>query len=81
MRKRCDVLVSLSIFSIKKIWHGYLGTQYKKRRKVICRFYPSCSNYAIAALEKHGVFKGWSLAFRRVKRCRSENTDTCIDYP
>jgi len=81
MRKRFSPIVSLSIFSIKKIWHGYLGEKYKKGRKVFCRFYPSCSHYAIAALEKHGFLKGWSLAFWRVKRCRNDNTDTCIDYP
>ena len=34
-----------------------------------CRFDPSCSEYAIEALERHGLFKGVSLAIRRVGRC------------
>ena len=34
-----------------------------------CRFHPSCSEYGVEALEKHGVFKGSLLALRRVGRC------------
>lgn len=34
-----------------------------------CRFDPSCSAYAIEALERHGVFKGAWLAARRIGRC------------
>lgn len=35
-----------------------------------CRFEPSCSNYAIEALQVHGVFKGTLLAALRLIRCR-----------
>ncbi len=34
-----------------------------------CRFYPSCSEYALEALERHGFFKGGFLALRRLLRC------------
>ena len=34
-----------------------------------CRFHPSCSEYAIEALEKHGSWKGSWLAVKRVARC------------
>jgi putative membrane protein insertion efficiency factor len=34
-----------------------------------CRFYPSCSDYARDAIERHGVVKGAWLALRRVARC------------
>jgi putative membrane protein insertion efficiency factor len=34
-----------------------------------CRFYPSCSSYAIEALEVHGAARGGVLALRRVCRC------------
>ncbi len=34
-----------------------------------CRFHPSCSVYALEALEKHGVFKGLYLTARRLLRC------------
>ena len=34
-----------------------------------CRFYPSCSDYAREAIEKHGAVKGTWLAVRRILRC------------
>ena len=34
-----------------------------------CRFYPSCSNYGLEAIEVHGAFKGSWLAIRRIGRC------------
>jgi uncharacterized protein len=35
-----------------------------------CRFYPSCSNYAIEAFSVHGFWRGLALAGRRLLRCR-----------
>jgi hypothetical protein len=34
-----------------------------------CRFYPSCSQYAVEAIQKHGALRGSWLAARRVVRC------------
>jgi len=34
-----------------------------------CRFYPTCSQYAAGAIEKHGVMRGGILAARRLARC------------
>jgi len=34
-----------------------------------CRFLPTCSEYAIEALQKHGAWRGSSLAVRRILRC------------
>ena len=34
-----------------------------------CRFTPTCSQYAIEALERHGAWKGSALALRRIGRC------------
>ena len=34
-----------------------------------CRFTPSCSNYALEAVERHGAARGTWLAVRRVLRC------------
>jgi putative membrane protein insertion efficiency factor len=38
-----------------------------------CRFYPSCSSYAIEALQVHGAARGALLAARRVCRCHPWN--------
>ncbi|NMA67216.1 MAG: membrane protein insertion efficiency factor YidD [Clostridiaceae bacterium] len=34
-----------------------------------CRFYPTCSNYALEALTRYGAFKGSYLAIRRLLKC------------
>ncbi len=38
-----------------------------------CRFYPSCSAFAIDAVTKHGPVKGSYLAARRILRCHPLN--------
>jgi putative membrane protein insertion efficiency factor len=39
-------------------------------RRAVCHFTPSCSAYAIGALERHGAVKGSWLTARRLVRCR-----------
>lgn len=34
-----------------------------------CRFYPTCSDYAYQAIDKHGLAKGGLLAIRRLLKC------------
>jgi len=34
-----------------------------------CRYFPSCSAYAVEAVEKHGAIKGGWLSVKRVSRC------------
>ena len=34
-----------------------------------CRFIPTCSQYALEAVEKYGAWKGGWLAFKRLLRC------------
>ena len=34
-----------------------------------CRFHPTCSQYAVEALEAHGLLKGGVMAARRLGRC------------
>ena len=34
-----------------------------------CRFYPSCSSYALEAIQEHGVLQGCYLSLRRLLKC------------
>ncbi len=38
-----------------------------------CRFHPSCSQYALEAIHRHGALKGSWLAVRRLARCHPFN--------
>ncbi|HEY3910313.1 MAG TPA: membrane protein insertion efficiency factor YidD [Stellaceae bacterium] len=38
-------------------------------RPPCCRFLPTCSDYAIEAITRHGVWRGGGLALRRLARC------------
>ncbi len=35
----------------------------------VCRYYPSCSGYALGAIQQHGVIKGIALGSWRIARC------------
>lgn len=34
-----------------------------------CRFYPTCSNYALEAIEEHGAIKGGVMSVIRISKC------------
>lgn len=46
-----------------------------------CRFYPSCSGYAVLAVRRHGALRGGWLAVRRVARCHPWNPGGVDDVP
>lgn len=55
----------LAIFLIKT-YQLTLGQLYPR----VCRFEPTCSHYAIEAIEQHGVLKGSLLTIWRILRCQ-----------
>jgi len=54
------VLIAIVVFYRKRISPMF---------KPNCRFMPTCSAYALEALEKYGAGKGSWLAFRRIIKC------------
>lgn len=57
---------------------------YRKRisplRSPCCRFIPSCSAYALEAVEKYGPWKGGRLALGRICRCNPFHRQKTIEY-
>jgi putative membrane protein insertion efficiency factor len=45
-----------------------------------CKYHPSCSEYAVLAIRKHGVFKGIGMAAWRLLRCNPWSMGG-VDYP
>ena len=80
MKKRLNLLQKFSVWIIVEI-HQKIISLWRTKRGAHCRFYPSCSNYGIMAIEKYGFFDGWCKTIRRILRCRPNNYDSCVDYP
>ncbi len=76
MKKKKRVFIWPLVFLIKiyqklfspdnSFWGRSLGLK-------VCRFRPTCSNYALQALEKYGFFKGIWLSIKRFLRCHPWN--------
>lgn len=57
---------------IKKIFIGvikFYRMYLSPLKPPCCRFYPTCSEYALTAVEKYGAAKGGYLALKRLLRC------------
>ncbi len=49
-------------------------------RPPCCRFIPTCSQYALEAIEKYGALKGGWLAVKRLLRCHPFHRQKSIEY-
>ena len=49
-------------------------------RPPCCRFIPTCSAYALEAVEKYGAWKGGWLALRRILKCQPFHRQKSIEY-
>jgi putative membrane protein insertion efficiency factor len=60
-----------SSWSAKVMWMGIRFYQLAISPMLgpACRYYPTCSNYALEAIGKYGALKGGWLAARRLSRC------------
>jgi putative membrane protein insertion efficiency factor len=72
----------MTLLAIRWIrWYQVVVSPRLQRRGVRCRFWPSCSQYAVMALEKHGFITGARMTVGRLLRCRPSNHASCIDVP
>lgn len=57
---------------LKKIWLAPIRFYQKFISPMLpprCRYYPTCSTYALTAIEKHGIIKGTIMGISRILRC------------
>jgi putative membrane protein insertion efficiency factor len=50
-----------------------------KRVRMSCRFDPTCSEYMLLAMDKHGPYTGILLGLKRLQRCKPPNRG--VDFP
>lgn len=58
----------------------FYRTSISPGRPPCCRFIPTCSAYALEAVEKYGAVKGGWLALRRILRCNPFHKQESIEY-
>ncbi|MDR2387576.1 MAG: membrane protein insertion efficiency factor YidD [Deltaproteobacteria bacterium] len=54
------------VLSLLKFYQGFISPL----KPPTCRFYPSCSTYAILAFRRHGFLLGFWLSLKRLLRCQ-----------
>jgi putative membrane protein insertion efficiency factor len=50
-------------------------------RWIQCRFYPTCSEYAVLSIQKYGLLIGVRKTLGRLHRCNKYNRESCMDLP
>lgn len=64
--KKIGKFINLILIGMVRIYRRYISPM---KRMPSCRYIPTCSQYAIEALQKYGPLKGSYLAIRRILRC------------
>jgi putative membrane protein insertion efficiency factor len=62
-------LPAATVVLLLRVWQLVVSPLYGPT----CRFYPSCSAYALEAVDRHGLVRGGWLAARRLGRCHPWN--------
>jgi len=71
---------SFTLFCFIEFYQNVISPRRNKKGH-FCRYYPTCSEYMILAVEKYGFIRGVYRGLKRIQRCRPDNFDSCIDFP
>ncbi len=58
-------MISKLLIKLIKVYQKFLSPLLGQN----CRFYPTCSQYAVEALSVHGLFRGGYLSLKRILKC------------
>jgi putative component of membrane protein insertase Oxa1/YidC/SpoIIIJ protein YidD len=73
-----DRIIRFAVFLYKRSW---VRQRMHRRQKSRCRFIPSCSDYAIRAVQKYGLLRGLILIGGRFRRCTFAYEGDYVDFP
>jgi len=77
MKNYIDLFFRKLAISIIKLYQRTLSFDHGPLKSLhpqgFCRFYPSCSQYSLEAIEKYGIIKGSFKAIWRIMRCNPWN--------
>ena len=73
----CLDIMKKVLIKIIKFYQRYIS---RLKGRPSCRFYPTCSQYAVMAIEKYGALRGSLKAIWRILRCNPLSKGG-IDYP
>jgi len=59
-------LITKTLILVIRFYQRYISPL---KGKASCRFYPTCSEYAVLSITKHGVLKGSFLSAKRILKC------------
>ena len=80
--RKNNLSVLISLWFIEKVYREKIKPSVRRRKNVLCSFYPDCSEYGILSLKKHGFFRGWYKAIKRISKCNKYRHDeSCVDFP
>ena len=68
-------MIKRVLIALVKFYRKYISPL----RPPCCRYYPTCSQYALEAVERYGPWKGGWLAFKRLMRCNPFNKSNPFD--
>lgn len=64
--KKFSEFINYTLISLIKLYRKFISPM---KKNPSCRFIPTCSQYAVEALQKYGPVKGSFLAVKRILRC------------
>ena len=70
---KISLILKMAMIFVIKCYRCFIGPFFYGK----CRFYPTCSEYALLVIEKHGIMKGGLLTVKRLLKCHPWHEGGC----